>query len=104
MALNCQSYDCVHNDKEGKCFAKMIAVGGVNAQTTAGTTCDSYVLAGSSQSYEFASEFMEAHKVPSGVRSIKCAAKNCKYNRNQDCTATTVEIDNQNARCETFEQ
>ena len=104
MALNCQVHNCFYNDKEGKCFAKTIAIGGVNAQTTAGTTCESYVPDENSQNYEFAADFMEANHSPSDVQNIKCAARNCRFNVDTACKAITVEIDNQNARCETFEQ
>ena len=104
MALNCQRYDCGHNDKEGKCFAKTIAIGGVNAQNTDGTTCNSYSPTKGSQNSEFASEFIWTDKLSSDVHNIKCEARNCKYNVNLDCTAEIVEIDNINARCETFQQ
>lgn len=105
MALNCQSYRCLHNDKKGKCFAKTIAIGGINAQTTAGTTCESYAQDKNAQNNEFANDFMEVnHKAASGVQNIKCAARNCKYNVETACKAIDVKIDNQNARCETFEQ
>jgi len=104
MALNCQSYDCGHNNKEGNCFAKTIAIGEIDAQTTTETTCESYVPGEGSQNYEFANEFMEADKLPSSVRNIKCEARNCHYNNNQDCTAEIVRIDNTNAHCETFRQ
>jgi len=108
MALNCRRYDCVHNDKEGSCFAKVIAVSGANAQSTAGTTCESYVPMGdSSQNYEFATEFTGStgsDKTSSNVQNITCEAMNCRYNYNRDCTAMVVEIDNQNARCETFQK
>ena len=103
MALNCQSYSCGHNDKEGKCYAKTIAIGGVNAQTTDGTTCESYITADSLNS-EFANEFVWTDRLSSGVHNIKCEARSCKYNNNHDCTAELVEIDNTNARCETFHQ
>jgi len=106
MALNCQRYDCVHNDKDGSCFARVIAIDGVNAQTTAGTHCDSYVpIGGGSQNFEFASEFMGpmgTDKMPANVQNIICEAQNCKFNYNRDCTADYVAIDNESARCETF--
>ena len=107
MALNCQRYDCGHNDKEGQCFAKVIAIGGINAQTTAGTICDSYAPMGSSYSYEFADEFVGAagvDKMPSNVQNITCEAQGCKFNYNRDCTAVAVEIASTNARCETFQK
>ena len=103
MSLNCQSYDCGYNDKKGKCYATTIAIGGVNAQNTDGTTCESYVVpSGETQKYEFANEFLGENGSPSSVYNIRCEAMNCRYNSNKDCTAENVEIDNKNARCETF--
>jgi len=104
MALRCQRLDCIHNNKEEKCFAQTIDVVGKNAQTTAGTTCNSYAPAGGSQNYEFANEFMDGYTMPSGTQNIKCAAENCTYNYNTACTAESVEINYQDASCETFEQ
>jgi len=104
MALNCISYNCIHNDNDGKCFAKIIAVKGRNATTTDSTTCDSYVPAKEWQNFEFANDFMEAEVLPSNAQNIKCSAKNCMYNFNTACTATNVEIDEQdaNSSCITF--
>lgn len=102
MALNCQSYDCIHNDNGGKCFAKIIAVKGRNAKATDSTTCDSYVPAKDWSSFEFANDFMEADILPSNTKNITCDARNCMYNFDTACTATSVIIDDQDASCETF--
>ena len=102
MALNCQSYDCIHNDKDGKCFAKNINIDGRSAKTTSGTTCNSYVPTGEAHAYEFAEEFMEAEKMSSDRRNIKCDAKNCRFNNNQACMASNVQINETDASCETF--
>ena len=104
MALNCRRTDCGHNDKEGQCFANVIAVAGITAQTSDGTTCDSYISGEGSQSYEFAEEFIEIDKTPSNVKNIICEAQSCRYNYNRDCTATAVAIDYENAQCETFQK
>jgi len=103
MTLKCQTVDCIHNDKE-RCFAQVIEVIGKHAETTASTTCNSYVAGGRSQNYEFANEFTATEKPPSDAKNIKCAAMRCFFNDNQACTATNVAIDNVNARCETFRQ
>jgi len=102
MALNCQVHDCIYNEDGGKCFAKNIMIGGKNAITSAETTCNSYVSGNQIKNYEFANEFVASDKTPSDVRNIKCAAMSCRYNFNQDCTAKHVEINNQNANCDTF--
>ena len=104
MALRCQKLDCIHNDKEEKCFARVIDVIGKYAETSASTTCNSYVPVRGSQHYEFASDFMENGTSPSDSQNIICAAERCLFNEHQICTATSVLIDNVNARCETFKQ
>jgi len=103
MALNCQSYNCIHNDKEGKCFARNIKIGGKNAKTTSSTTCNSYFPAENSQSYEIANEFIETDKFSSDRRNIKCEAKNCRFNMNKACIASNVKINDKDASCETFQ-
>jgi len=103
MSLKCQEYGCVHNDKEGKCFAEIIVIDGKNAKTTANTTCNSYASDEGTQSYEFANEFIE-DKLASDAKNIVCAARNCMYNTDTACTAANVKINNENASCETFKQ
>jgi len=105
MTLNCQSYNCIHNDTKGKCFAKVIAIKGRNAQIAAGTVCDSYVPPEDWLNYvsnELASDFMEADDSPSNTQNINCDAINCRYNFDTVCTAINVAIDHLDANCETF--
>lgn len=77
-------------------------IGNRDATTSAGTTCNSYVSNHGRSNTEFANEFMDPDKLASDVNNIKCSAMSCRYNLNQDCTAMTVEINNENANCETF--
>ena len=102
--LKCQSLDCLHNDKKGKCFAKKIAISGRTAQTTSETICDSYAPDYDFQNAEFAAEFMNIDTGPSDTQNIKCAALNCKFNTEQLCTATSVQINSNDASCQTFQQ
>jgi len=102
MALNCLVYDCIYNENGGECFAKDVKIGNRNAQTTSGTTCNSYVAASPFNNYEFAHDFLESEGSASDVKNIQCSAMNCRFNLNQDCTATKVEINSNNANCETF--
>ena len=102
--LKCQSLDCMHNDKKGRCFAKKIAIDGRTAQTTSDTNCGSYVPDYDFQNYEFAEDFLNIDNGPSDTQNIKCAAQNCKYNANQICTATSVKINSKDASCETFQK
>ena len=101
--LKCQSLDCIHNDKEGKCFAKNIVIDGRTAQTTYGTSCGSYVPSYNFQNYEFAEDFMDINNMPSDAENITCAAMNCRFNVNQACVASNVKINKDDASCETFE-
>jgi len=103
MVLKCQSLDCIHNDKEGKCFAKKIAIDGRSAQTTSGTNCSSYIPSYEFQNSEFADDFMEFGKKPADANDITCAAMNCKFNVNQSCIASSVKINSKDSSCETFE-
>lgn len=103
MSLKCQRFDCIYNDQGGDCFSANIMIKGRMAQTTSGTTCESYVLAEGLQNYEFAYEFLDVNQMPSDTPNIKCDARNCKFNINRACKATTVEINKVDASCETFE-
>ena len=102
MALNCQSYNCIHNDKDGKCFAINIEVMGRNAGSSSGTNCGSFVPENGSDHYEIAKEFINENKSPSNTTNINCAARNCMYNDNTACTASHVLIEDLDASCETF--
>jgi|GEM_PF-890370 len=102
MALKCQAKDCVYNENNGECFANTVMIGNKNALTTSGTTCNSYVPNNQVELYELADDFLEPSTNASDVRNISCSATNCKYNHNQDCVATKVKINDQNASCETF--
>lgn len=102
MALNCESFDCIHNDNDGKCFAKIIAVRGREAKTSDKTVCHSYVPTNGWLNFEFAHDFMEADISPSNTQNIKCAAEKCMYNFKAKCTARSVLIDDTESSCETF--
>lgn len=102
MALNCLVHNCIYNENGGECFAQNIMIGNREAQTTSGTTCNSYVANSPLNDYEFAHEFLEPDSKASDVKNIQCSAMNCKFNLNQDCTAVKVKINRDNATCETF--
>ena len=102
--LKCQKIDCLHNDKNGKCYAKKIAIDGRTAQTTSETNCSSYIPAYDFQNYEFADDFMDIDNGPSDTQNIICAARICKFNTDQICTALNVKINSKDASCETFQK
>ena len=101
MALACRSYDCVHNNKEGKCFAQMIDISGRTAKMISGTTCSSFIQG--SPYYEIADEFMADVKYSSNTANIRCYAKHCRYNAHTVCKADHVLINDEDASCGTFE-
>ena len=102
MAIKCQVHDCIYNEEGGKCFAKNVMIGNHNARSSAETRCNSYASETQIKNYEFSNEFLNSDVVPADANKIKCSAMNCRYNSNQDCTATTVVINHKNANCETF--
>lgn len=103
--LKCDSLDCAFNDNTGKCFAKNISIDGRSAQTTSETTCATYTPnSGNFANMEFANDFMDlgASKA-ADTQNIKCDAMNCRYNNNEKCTASRVQINSNAASCETFQ-
>ena len=100
--LSCKSFDCAHNDKNGKCHAKKINIDGRSALTTAGTRCSSYKPEYEFQNNEFADDFFTTFDNEADVENINCQAMGCRYNDNSECTAAEVEINADDASCETF--
>jgi len=104
--LRCNSLDCAYNDKGGRCFARNISIDGRSAQATSETTCATYTPEPSGFiNTEFARDFMDlgAAKAATDAPSISCDAMRCRFNTNQKCTAANVEINSNDASCETFQ-
>lgn len=94
--LNCSASNCAFNNS-GACYAGGINVSGRQATTTSNTTCASFqdkATAG------FTNCSTDCDCV--GTEDIKCSACNCKHNANECCKASNVQINAQNASCETF--
>ena len=93
--LTCNATNCAHNhDRE--CKAGAINVGGRSAVSTDGTTCTTFVNEAS------ASFVNSLDDLTTETSNIKCEAHNCVHNENKGCHADSVEIDVQNACCNTF--
>lgn len=116
--LKCDATNCVHNI-DYKCKAGAIHVSGLGAVTIEGTSCTSFVdrdsssfvnsLSGSPKEKEsFFNSSNNSFVNSSGDLTtnpcdIKCEAHNCMYNKNKKCHADNVEIDADNAYCNSFD-
>ena len=94
--LSCNATNCTHNFG-CQCKAGAINVGGRNAVEISGTTCTTFVD-------KATSSFVNSiDALDTKVANIKCEACNCVHNENKGCHADSVQIDMQNACCDTFE-
>lgn len=94
--LNCQKYNCAYN-KNGYCYSSHIKIEGYDATITPETYCDSFK---NKSSFSF-SNFSDNTNLTT-TQNISCSAKNCTYNVNGACNANHVNINFENATCETF--
>jgi len=101
MAVNCSAVKCVHNDKDGNCYAQVIQVRGSHATSAEGTICHSFAREELSDA-EFAQEF-DAPLLQASTSNIKCGARRCKYQVNNKCKASDVSISGDEVDCETFQ-
>lgn len=93
--LNCSETNCSHNFNS-KCKAGAINISGQSAFESTGTTCTTFVD-------ESRSSFVNSiDALETDVCNIKCEACNCIHNENKGCHANNVQIDMQNACCNTF--
>lgn len=102
MSLNCSAKTCVHNDKEGKCYARFINVQKRQAGPRDPVKCGSYSREESPDA-EFAQDF-DFPRYQAESANIKCGAKPCIHHAvNGKCKADDVLISGNPAQCETFE-
>jgi len=94
--LNCQAHNCAFN-KNSICYASHIKVEGFEAAVTPETYCESFKHKGD---YNLSSNVGEEDITT--TQNISCTAKNCSYNIHGACNASHVDINFQNANCETF--
>lgn len=94
-SLNCNATNCAHNF-DRQCKAGAINVGGQGAVSISGTTCTTFVDRAES------SFVNSVNALDTDVCNIKCEAHNCVHNENKGCLADNVQIDAQNACCNSF--
>ncbi len=95
--LNCSSTNCLHN-LGNFCYAGSVLIDGSNAECSKGTTCSSFI----DKDQSGISSYTDANKLVTPF-SITCKATNCKHNENSVCTSQFVQIDYDNAKCDSFE-
>ena len=105
--LKCNATECAYN-QEHKCKAGSIHVSGKGATSLEGTTCLTFAHTIDGQEGNafynkangcFVDNSCDSITQPS---NIKCEAHNCIYNKNKDCHAKHVLIDENNAYCDSF--
>ena len=94
--LNCSASNCAHNNG-GSCYAGGINVAGASATSTSNTFCSSFADKASSNFTNCG-----GNCTCTKTSNISCQAGNCKYNSLGSCKASNVQINAQNASCETF--
>lgn len=94
-SLNCNATNCEHNFN-CECKAGAINISGRSAVESVGTTCTTFIDKANS------SFVNSIDALDTEVSNIKCEACNCIHNENKGCHADNVQIDVQNARCDTF--
>ena len=93
--LSCDATNCTHNFNY-QCKAGAINISGQSAVENSGTTCTTFVD-------KAHSSFVNSiDALDTEVCNIKCEARNCVHNENKGCHANNVQIDFQNACCNTF--
>ena len=96
MTLNCSADNCVYSNS-GICYAGSIKVNGVDASTTTGTTCATYTPKNNENSLS-----NNSSNTFTTSTDIDCKARKCNYNSDGTCTAASVQINHNNASCDTF--
>ena len=94
--LNCMATNCSFN-KSGNCYASHIKVEGYDASITPETYCDTF-----KNESEFNLSNYSGDISLTSTQNIYCSAHNCIYNFSGDCNASNVDINFENASCETF--
>lgn len=95
--LNCGATNCVHNNAS-QCYAGGISVVGSNASSTSATACASFEDRATSSMTNCGAGGCTCAK----TSSITCQATECAHNSNNSCKAQNVQINAQDATCETF--
>lgn len=94
--LSCLANNCAFN-KSGSCYATHIKVEGFDASITPETYCDTFRNGNSFSLSNYTEETCLTN-----TNDISCSATNCMYNEHGECDASHVQINFENASCETF--
>ncbi|MDK2563467.1 DUF1540 domain-containing protein [Romboutsia sedimentorum] len=94
--LNCLNHNCSFN-KSFQCYASHIKIEGFEASITPETYCDTFKDNTSFNLSNYSGEISLTNS-----QNISCCANNCKYNISGGCASSYVEINLENASCETF--
>lgn len=95
MTLNCSANNCIYN-KSGVCYAGNIQIIGEKATTTSNTSCSTFQEKDNNNFTSCSSNNFTTSS------DILCKAKKCNYNSDEICTADSVQINYNNASCDTF--
>lgn len=85
--VSCDVTNCANNCNHG-CCRPIIKVEGHSAHKNEETCCQNFVKNGSAPT----SNVPGGYQNPNEHLTIKCAAVDCKYNRNKKCDAPAVDI------------
>ena len=119
QVLHCNAVSCIHNIEE-RCTASAITVNGGSTQVRSNTYCASYHDDVNGET-ESVIQSVWGVNISDGILdwetsdittdrdapSIVCSAVNCKFNDNQACAATNVQIESpreHRCMCQTFER
>ncbi|MGL5329709.1 MAG: DUF1540 domain-containing protein [Peptostreptococcaceae bacterium] len=94
--LHCQANNCTYNNC-GNCYASHIKIEGFEASITPETYCETFEKKSSNTFSNSVSDINLTN-----TQNISCSASMCTYNINGGCNANNVDINFENATCETF--
>lgn len=94
--LNCSANNCAFN-KSGNCYASHIKIEGYDAAVTPETYCDTF-----RNNAGFNMSNYSGNLDLTTTQNISCSANHCIYNVSGGCSSNSVDINYENATCETF--
>ncbi|MGL5346644.1 MAG: DUF1540 domain-containing protein [Peptostreptococcaceae bacterium] len=94
--LSCMANNCAFN-KAGSCYASHIKVEGFDASITPETYCDTF-----KNSTAFNLSNYSGETSLTNTQNVSCSANNCIYNVSGGCSASHIDLNFENASCETF--
>jgi len=83
----CSAEHCAHN-KDCSCCLENVRVGGDYAENPDGTRCSDFLCETADMAFP---------ESPCHCANINCDAENCRYNRDGECDADTIDICGENS-------